>query len=32
MKLETIAGPMISLALTEDLGSGDVTTEAIVPE
>lgn len=32
MKLETIAGPMISLALTEDLGSGDVTTDAIVPE
>jgi nicotinate-nucleotide pyrophosphorylase (carboxylating) len=32
MKLETIAGPMISLALTEDLGSGDITTEAIVPE
>jgi nicotinate-nucleotide pyrophosphorylase (carboxylating) len=32
MKLETIAGPMISLALTEDLGSGDVTTDAIIPE
>jgi nicotinate-nucleotide pyrophosphorylase (carboxylating) len=32
MKLETIAGPMVSLALTEDLGSGDITTEAIVPE
>lgn len=32
MKLETIAGPMVSLALTEDLGSGDVTTDGIVPE
>jgi len=32
MKLETIAAPMVNLALTEDLGSGDVTTEGIVPE
>jgi nicotinate-nucleotide pyrophosphorylase (carboxylating) len=32
MKIETIAQPMVSLALTEDLGSGDVTTDGIVPE
>ncbi len=32
MKLETIAQPIVSIALTEDLGSGDVTTEALVPE
>ena len=32
MKLETIALPFVNLALTEDLGGGDVTTIAIVPE
>ena len=31
MKLERIAEPMVRLALTEDFGSGDITTEAIVP-
>lgn len=30
MKLETIALPIIRLALAEDLGSGDVTTESLV--
>lgn len=32
MKLETIALPTIRLALAEDLGSGDVTTESIVSQ
>lgn len=32
MKIETIAQPMVNLALTEDWGSGDVTTERVVPE
>jgi nicotinate-nucleotide pyrophosphorylase (carboxylating) len=32
MKLERIAGPMVKLALTEDIGSGDVTTDSVVPE
>jgi nicotinate-nucleotide pyrophosphorylase (carboxylating) len=32
MKLERIAGPMVKLALTEDIGAGDVTTEGVVPE
>jgi len=32
MKLETIAKPMVNLALTEDLGAADVTSEAVVPE
>jgi nicotinate-nucleotide pyrophosphorylase (carboxylating) len=32
MKLETIAGPLVNLALTEDLGSGDITTDSVVPE
>ncbi|MGD8396627.1 MAG: carboxylating nicotinate-nucleotide diphosphorylase [Candidatus Eiseniibacteriota bacterium] len=32
MKLETFAGPIVQLALTEDLGAGDVTTEAVVSE
>jgi nicotinate-nucleotide pyrophosphorylase (carboxylating) len=32
MKIETIAGPMVNLALTEDLGSGDITTDCVVPE
>ena len=32
MKIETIALPMVNLALTEDWGSGDVTTERVVPE
>ena len=31
MKLETIALPFVNLALTEDLGGGDVTTTSIVP-
>ncbi len=30
MKLETIARPIVRLALAEDLGSGDVTTESLV--
>lgn len=30
MKLETIAAPMVNLALTEDLGSGDITTDSVV--
>lgn len=30
MRLEAIALPLVRLALTEDLGGGDVTTEAIV--
>lgn len=30
MKLETIALPLVNLALTEDLGGGDVTTTAVV--
>jgi nicotinate-nucleotide pyrophosphorylase (carboxylating) len=32
MKLETIAAPLVNLALTEDLGSGDITTDSVVPE
>ncbi|MDI6808523.1 MAG: carboxylating nicotinate-nucleotide diphosphorylase [Candidatus Eisenbacteria bacterium] len=32
MKIETIAEPLVRLALTEDVGEGDVTTEAIIPE
>ncbi len=32
MKIETIALPIVRLALTEDLGSGDVTTRALVSE
>lgn len=32
MKIETIALPIVRLALTEDVGSGDVTTEALVSE
>lgn len=32
MKLETIAEPLVNLALTEDLGSGDITTDSVVPE
>ncbi len=32
MKLERIAEPMVRLALTEDIGAGDVTTEGLVPE
>jgi len=32
LKIETIALPIVRLALTEDLGSGDVTTEALVSE
>ncbi len=31
MKIERIAQPMVNLALTEDWGSGDVTTERVVP-
>jgi nicotinate-nucleotide pyrophosphorylase (carboxylating) len=30
LKLETIAAPIVNLALTEDLGSGDVTADALV--
>jgi nicotinate-nucleotide pyrophosphorylase (carboxylating) len=30
VKLETIALPLVNLALTEDLGGGDVTTTAVV--
>lgn len=30
MRLEVIALPLVRLALTEDLGGGDVTTEAVV--
>ncbi len=32
MKIETIALPIVRLALTEDIGSGDVTTESLVSE
>jgi nicotinate-nucleotide pyrophosphorylase (carboxylating) len=32
VKIETIALPIVRLALTEDLGSGDVTTRALVSE
>jgi nicotinate-nucleotide pyrophosphorylase (carboxylating) len=32
VKIETIALPIVRLALTEDLGSGDVTTQALVSE
>ena len=30
MRLEALALPMVRLALTEDVGGGDVTTDAIV--
>ena len=30
MRLETIALPMVRLALTEDVGGGDATTDAVV--
>mgnify|MGYP006320247055 CR=1 FL=1 len=32
MKIETIALPIVRLALAEDLGGGDVTTRALVSE
>jgi nicotinate-nucleotide pyrophosphorylase (carboxylating) len=32
VKLETIAAPIVNLALTEDLGNGDVTTEAVISD
>jgi nicotinate-nucleotide pyrophosphorylase (carboxylating) len=32
MKIETIAEPLVNLALTEDVGSGDITTDGVVPE
>ena len=30
MRLEAIAPPMVRLALTEDIGGGDATTDAVV--
>jgi nicotinate-nucleotide pyrophosphorylase (carboxylating) len=32
MRIDVIAQPLVRLALTEDLGGGDLTTEAVVPE
>lgn len=32
MRIDAIAQPLVRLALTEDLGGGDVTTEAVVAE
>jgi nicotinate-nucleotide pyrophosphorylase (carboxylating) len=32
VKLETVAAPFVRLALTEDMGEGDITTQATVPE
>jgi nicotinate-nucleotide pyrophosphorylase (carboxylating) len=32
MKLESIAAPWVNIALTEDIGIGDITTDATVPE
>ena len=32
MRLEGIALPLVRLALTEDLGGGDATTDAVVDE
>jgi nicotinate-nucleotide pyrophosphorylase (carboxylating) len=32
VQLETIAAPLVNLALTEDIGAGDVTTRAVVSE
>ncbi|UCF79598.1 MAG: carboxylating nicotinate-nucleotide diphosphorylase [Candidatus Eiseniibacteriota bacterium] len=32
MKLETIATPMVRMALTEDIGGGDITTQTSVAE
>src|SRR5258705_12329598 len=30
MRLETIAAPLVRIALTEDIGGGDATTEVVV--
>ena len=30
MRLESIAAPLVRIALTEDVGGGDATTEAVI--